>query len=75
MYNPLRSEADMFRFVVVVGIAALPVIVLGLIGGPVWGLVALGVELGIGIGLIWRARATIPHEPEPARDDAGGPAA
>jgi hypothetical protein len=53
MYNPLRSEAEMFRLVVVVGLAALPVIVLGLAAGPVWGLIALGLELGIGIGLIW----------------------
>ena len=53
MYNPLRSEAEMFRLVVVVGLAVLPVIILGLALGPVWGLLVLGVELGIGIGLIW----------------------
>ena len=52
MHNPLRSEAEMFRLVVIVGLAAVPVIVLGLAAGPEWGLVVLGVELGIGIGLI-----------------------
>ena len=34
MHNPLRSEAEMFRVVVIVGIALLPVFVLGLAVGP-----------------------------------------
>jgi hypothetical protein len=72
MHNPLRSEAEMFRLVVIVGLAALPVIVLGLAAGPAWGLVALGIELGIGIGLIWRgSRGTIPREAEVAHDADG----
>ena len=33
MHNPLRSEAEMFRVVVIVGIALLPVFVLGLAVG------------------------------------------
>ncbi len=67
MHNPLRSEAEMFRVVVIVGIAAIPVIVLGLAAGPEWGAVVLGIELGIGIGLIWRgARGAEPHVAEVA---------
>ena len=70
MHNPLRSEADMFRLVVIIGLAAVPVIVLGLAISPAAGAVALGVELGIGIGLIWRgARGTEPHVAEVAEDD------
>ena len=72
MHNPLRSEAEMFRLVVILGLAALPVIVVGLAAGPEWGLVVLGVELGIGIGLVWRgSRGTIPHEAEVAHADDG----
>src|SRR4051812_18514566 len=72
MHNPLRSEAEMFRLVVIVGIAALPVIVLGLAVSPLAGLVVLGVELGIGIGLIWRgSRGAEPHEAEVAHTDDG----
>lgn len=46
----------MFRLVVLIGLAAVPVIVLGLVAGPAWGAVALGVELGIAIALLWRSR-------------------
>jgi hypothetical protein len=67
MHNPLKSEAEMFRIVVIVGIAAIPVIVLGLAISPAAGAIALGVELGIGIGLIWRGtRGAEPHVAEVA---------
>lgn len=46
----------MFRVVVVVVVAAIPVIALGAIAGPEWGLIALGVELGIAIGILLRRR-------------------
>lgn len=57
MDNPLRSEAAMFRVLVIVVLAALPVIALGLIAGPVAAVVALGLELVVA-ALVWRrARA------------------
>ena len=54
MENPLRSEAQMFRLVVMFGAAALVVIAAALIIDPLAGLIVLGVELGFGIGLILR---------------------
>jgi hypothetical protein len=70
MHNPLRSEADAFKMVVIIGIAALPVIIVGLLAGPGWGAVVLGVELGIGIGLIYQgSRGSLPREAEVARND------
>lgn len=53
--NPLQSEAAMFRVLVVVAVAAVPVVALALLAGPIWGLVALGLESGVAIGLAWRA--------------------
>ena len=70
MHNPLRSESDMFRLVVIIGLAAVPVIVVGLAAGPEWGAVVLGVELGIGVGMIWQgARGSLPREAEVAHAD------
>jgi hypothetical protein len=70
MHNPLRSEAEMFRLVVIIGMAAVPVIVVGLLAGPGWGAAALGIELGIGIGMIWRgSRGSLPREAEVAHAD------
>ena len=62
MHNPLRSEAEMFRVVVIVGIAAAPVIAVGLITEPVYGAILLALEVGIGIGVLWRSsRGSEPH--------------
>jgi hypothetical protein len=70
MHNPLRSETDMFRLVVIIGVAAVPVIVVGLLAGPAWGAVVLGVELGIGVGLIWQgSRGSLPREAVVAHSD------
>jgi GABA permease len=52
----------MFRVVVIVGIAAAPIIAVGLIAGPEWGALLLALEVGIGIGVLWRSsRGTEPH--------------
>jgi hypothetical protein len=70
MHNPLRSEAEMFRVVVLVGLAAVPVIVLGLAVSPAAGAILLGVEILAAAWFAWsRSRGAEPHEAEVA---AGG---
>jgi hypothetical protein len=54
MHNPLRSEAEMFRFVVIVGTGCAAVIALTLITEPVYGAILLGVLVGVGIGAAWQ---------------------
>jgi hypothetical protein len=73
MHNPLRSEREVFRAVVVIGAGAGVVIALALLTRPAFGAVLLAVEVGLGIGLLWRrARGTLPHQAEVAQrgDDA-----
>jgi GABA permease len=55
MHNPLRTEADVFRLVVVIGTAAALVVALSLITRPVWGVLLAALLIGIGIGFVWRA--------------------
>ena len=70
MHNPLRSESEMFRIVVVIGLAALPVIILGLAVSATAGAVLLVVELLVGAWIVWdRSRGAEPHQAEVA---AGG---
>jgi len=54
MHNPLRSEADVFRLVVVIGAAAALVVALSLITRPVWGVLLAALLIGVGIGFAWR---------------------
>ena len=57
MGNPLRSEAAMFRILVVAVLAAIPVIALGLIGGPGWAIGVLVVEAVALVLYLRRARS------------------
>lgn len=62
MHNPLRSEAEMFRLVVIIGIAALPVIIVGLAVSHLAGAIILGIEVIAGAYLAWmRSRGAEPH--------------
>jgi hypothetical protein len=62
MHNPLRSEADAFRWVVVIGLAALSVIVLTLLTRPVFGVVWAAALLGFGAGVAYRSsRGSMPR--------------
>lgn len=62
MHNPLRSEADAFRWVVVIGVAAATVIALTLLTRPVVGVVWAALLIGFGIGVGYRsARGSLPR--------------
>src|SRR2546422_7647167 len=68
MHNPLRSEREVFRAVVVIGLGAGTVIALALLTRPAFGAVLLAAEVGLGIGVLWRgARGTLPHQAEGVR--------
>lgn len=62
MHNPLRSEADAFRWVVVIGAGAVSVIVLTLLTRPVVGVVWAALLIGFGAGVAYRgARGSLPR--------------
>lgn len=63
MHNPLRSEADAFRWVVVIGIAAASVIALTLLTRPVIGVIWAALLIGFGVGVSYRAaRGSLPRD-------------
>lgn len=62
MHNPLRSEADAFKWVVVIGAGALSVIALTLLTRPVVGVIWAAALLGFGAGFAYRAaRGSLPR--------------
>jgi hypothetical protein len=61
MHIPLRSEADVFRWVVVIGAGAAAVIALTLLTRPELGGILAGALIGFGIGIAYRsARGSLP---------------
>ena len=63
MHNPLRSEADAFRWAVGIGLGAASVVALTLLTHPAIGIVWALVLVAIGIGIALRsARGSLPHE-------------
>jgi hypothetical protein len=54
MHNPLRSEADAFRWVVVIGSGAVSIIALTLLTRPVVGVVWAAALIGFGAGFAYR---------------------
>jgi GABA permease len=54
MHNPLRTEAEVFRLVVVIVGAAALVVALALITEPIWGVLLAVLLIAIGIGAVWR---------------------
>jgi hypothetical protein len=72
MHNPLRSEAEMFRVVVIVGIAMGLVIAVALIIDPLAGAILFGIELGVLIGVLYQgSRGALPRTAEVASADDG----
>lgn len=70
MHTPLRSEADAFRWVVTICIAAGSVIALTLLTRPVVGVIWGAVLLGFGFGLAYRsARGSLPRKVAVSHDD------
>jgi hypothetical protein len=68
MHNPLRSEADVFRLVVVIGVAVALVVVLTLITDPLVGILLAALMVGVGVGLAWRVtRGSEPRTVEATR--------
>lgn len=72
MHNPLRSEADAFRWVVVIGAGAVAVIGLTLLTRPVFGVVLAAALLGFGAGVAYRgSRGSLPRSVELTRGGDG----
>jgi hypothetical protein len=72
MHNPLRSEADAFRWVVVIGVAAASVIALTLLTRPVFGVVLAATLLGFGAGVAYRnSRGSLSRSVELTRGGDG----
>jgi hypothetical protein len=70
MHNPLRSEREVFRAVLIVAVAAGAVVVLTVLTRPAIGAALLAAEVGLGVGLLWRAgRGTLPRRAEISRRD------
>jgi len=72
MHNPLRSEADAFRWVVVIGVGALSVIGLTLLTHPVIGVVWAAALIGFGAGFAYRnSRGSLTRSVELTRGGDG----
>ena len=70
MHNPLRSEAEMFRVVVIVGVAMALVIALALVIDPLAGAILFGIEIGVALGVLLRgSRGSMPRTAEVASSD------
>jgi hypothetical protein len=73
MHHPIRSEADAFRLVVIIGVGAGAVVALALLTRPAAGAILAAALLGLGVGFAWRgARGSEPHRTEIAAAPGDG---
>jgi hypothetical protein len=73
MHHPIRSEADAFRLVVIIGVGAGAVVALALLTRPAAGAILAALLLGLGVGFAWRgARGSEPHRTEIAAAPGDG---
>jgi hypothetical protein len=73
MHYPLRTEADAFRLVVIIGVGAGAVTALALLTRPAAGAILAAALLGLGVGFAWRgARGSEPRLTEIADSPADG---
>jgi hypothetical protein len=73
MHYPLRSEADAFRLVVIIGAGAGAVVALALLTRPAAGAILAAALVGLGVGFAWRgARGSEPHRTEIAAAPGDG---
>jgi GABA permease len=72
MHNPLRSEADAFRWLVVIAGGAASVVALTLLTRPVIGVIWTALLIGFGVGFGYRsARGSLPRSVEVTRGGDG----
>jgi GABA permease len=72
MHNPLRSEADAFRWLVVIAAGVVSATVLTLLTRPVVGVVWTALLIGFGIGFGYRsARGSLPRNVEVTKGGDG----
>lgn len=72
MHNPLRSEAEAFRWLVVIAAGVVSATVLTLLTRPVVGVVWTALLIGIGIGFGYRsARGSLPRDVQLTRGGDG----
>src|SRR5262249_34246922 len=65
MHNPLRSETDVFRAVLVVGVGAALVIAVTEVASQTAGAIVLALVVAAGAAVLWqRARGELPHPAE-----------
>lgn len=72
MHNPLRSEAEAFRWVIVIGAGAASVIALALLTRPAIGVAWGAALIGFGLGVAYRSsRGSLPRRLDLARGGDG----